>query len=478
MCKAGPRTATPPGSFGQMSDVDSQIAVSPTVSPSEAPSEDQPPPQGYRKHLGASQVPAFMGFEDQSSWHRGKSRFALVEEWAKPRTKPGPPDDGATRCRTCLNVVEEDRTYNSGLCGLCIELGGGLGGSPEARQRCEARKAANLESFKRPNPRCAHGIATEPKAIEAYCRLMRLEPEQVQRSPPFREHPVHRWLGAAPDALVTLNDPETTRIVEVKCPTSLLTDPDKMVYPEASWLLQIYIQLECFPEAASCDLVVYNGSHLWLWRIHRDPDVTSPRSPHVPYKVEVVKRDAEGMTKTSIREDPPVRLMGAMMRELGKYCLIAHANASGVPLDPSLLRADPVSTERIKIEFSAWRKFAVTQLAITEGPTEGLRWVTAFPGEKRTSPFTYTYIDRFYLPISTGPPGLYHPFAERLLNVRWLDGRMTDFWEYDEANPDKPYPRGGFIRTEYFPVKKSVDPSGNLTEAHLTLADMALAAVL
>jgi len=458
-----------------MSDVDSQIAVSPTVSPSESRSEDEPPPEGYRRHLGASKVPAFLGFEDQSSWHRGKSRFALVEEWAKSRTKPGPPVDGLDRCSYCFGILSMDGPWNEkGHCLDCYD-------SPRSnigRMCADERKAANLESFKRPNPRCAHGIATEPKAIEAYRQLMGLKPEQVTTHPPFREHQLHRWMGAAPDALVTVNDPETTRIVEVKCPTSLLTDPDKMVYPEASWLLQIYIQLECFPEADSCDLVVYNGSHLWLWRIHRDPEATSPFSPHVPYKVEVVKRDAEGMTKTTIREDPPVRLMGAMMPELGKYCLIANANASGVPLDPSLFRADPVATERIKLEFSAWRKFAVTQLAITEGATEGLRWVATFPGEKRTNPFTYTYIDRFYLPISTGLPGLYHPFAERLLNVRWLDGGMTDFWQYDEANPDKPYPRGGFIRMQYFPVKKSVDPSGDLTEAHLTLADMALAAVL
>lgn len=370
----------------------------------------------YRITLSASRLAAWLGYEDQSSWNRGKSRAELFELWHAPRP-----------------------TAPAGT----------------------------------PNPRCSHGISMEKHALAAYRKLMGLKDEgDMWQCTAFAKHREYPWLGAAPDAMArntTNQHPDEGEfvLVEVKCPSSLVTDPDKCVVPERSWLLQIYLQLECFPQAKACDLVVYNGIHLWLWRVRRDE-----LDAHVPYKVETFKRSADGTMKTGYREMPPMRLMDAMLGELAKYTIAAQARAAMVPFDTESLRADREATERIKIEFAQWRKWACFNMAYVVTAADGdgpgsIQWVKTYPGEKRTNPHNYTHIDRFYL--GANPPCCNAAFAERFMNVRWLDGDMERFWDYDEATPDAPYPRGGFIRQEYHTVKK---PVHGADPVDLTVHDM------
>lgn len=365
----------------------------------------------YRITLSASRLAAWLGYEDQSSWNRGKSRAELFELWNAPR--PSEPT-GAV------------------------------------------------------NPRCAHGISMEKHALTAYRKLMGLNDEGDLTQPSFTKHHEYPWLGAAPDAMArntTKQHPDDCEfvLVEVKCPSSLIDDPDKSVEPERSWLLQIYLQLECFPNVKACDLVVYNGIHLWVWRIHRDDF-----SAHVPHTVEFAKRGADGAMKFAQRETPPMRLMDAMLPELAKYTIAAQARAAMVPFDHKSLLADRDTTARIKIKFAEWRNWACWNMGYVgtvalPSRAGAIQWVKTYPGEKRTNPHNYTHIDRFY--IGANPAGCNAAFAERLLNVRWLDGKMERFWEYDDVLAAAAYPSGGFIRQEYRPVKKSVlgEESANLT---------------
>jgi hypothetical protein len=401
-----------------MCDVDTP-AASPTVTPTVSPSrsEDEITADEYRVTLSASRVAAWLGFEHELG---NKSRIELFEIWNAPRKGQKPLDDSTNLCS-------------------------------------------------RVNPRCAHGIAMEPKALDAYRMLTGLRVDDVTR-PNFRKHPTYPWLGAAPDGYThdVLSGPHARDpiIIEVKCPSSLMEDPDKMVVPKTSWLLQIYMQLECFQEAKACDLVVFNGTHLWLWRVWRDLSV---ECCHVPYKVENYKRTVCGTMKVAYSERPPMRLMDAMLPELAKYKIIATASRISMPFDQKLLRPDLLAIKRIKVEFAAWRNWATRQLAVS-GPTAvGTRacnittWAKSFPGEKRTNPHEYTYIDRFYIPTSkTGPTLGTPPFAERLLNVRWLNASMTEFWEHNPYNPLAFCPRGGFVRSEYYPVKQLKHEGGNL----------------
>ena len=377
--------------------------------------------------LSASRIAAWLRFKDQSSWHQGKTRAELFELWNKGHER--------------------------------------------------AKEQPN------PNPRCEYGIKMEPKALKAYCSLMNIEREHVIANPPFHKHAKYPFLGAAPDAVV--NTGRHTHIVEIKCPTSLAADPDRMVVPEDAWLLQVHMQMETIKEAEYCDLVVYNGTYLWLWRIRRprtdslneDWDDDAPAEFYVPYTVETYKRDADGTMKIGYREEPPMSLMQALIPELNKYKIADVARAAGVSLDHALLRPDPDAMKRIKVEFIAWKKWAVTNLAVAkpEDFTTGrvmTEWVQSFPGERRTNPFKYTHIDRFHLPCEPQRYSLYvPPFAERLLNIRWLDGDMKNYWEYNYANPDEPYPRGGFIHSQYYPVKQSAFWGGDPT-ADLGIQDM------
>lgn len=176
-----------------------------------------------------------------------------------------------------------------------------------------------------PVPRSlAHGNAMEPRALDAYrnfiCRSFSdAKPPLVVAPVVGRSHPDAPSVVAIPDALVGDDG-----LVEIKCP--LGDGLDEFAFPlsiPTVWALQVYTQLECFPEREWCDLCVMLSSDdvsqtiagppgtcvLTITRFYRDapkyhnPFYASPRTLKTLWDVmlpELRKYDADDASTQSV----------------------------------------------------------------------------------------------------------------------------------------------------------------------------------
>lgn len=177
------------------------------------------------------------------------------------------------------------------------------------RDRWQASRPSDLQTPHTPNPvprSLAHGHAMEPTALDAYrnftCRSFPdAKPPLVVTPVVGRSHPDAPSVVAIPDALVGEDG-----LVEIKCP--LADGLNEFAFPlsiPAVWALQVYTQLECFPERDWCDLCVVLSSDdvsqtltgppgtcvLTITRFYRDapeyhnPFYASPQTPKTLWDV-------------------------------------------------------------------------------------------------------------------------------------------------------------------------------------------------
>lgn len=263
-------------------------------------------------------------------------------------------------------------------------------------------------------PWLAYGTHHEAGARDAYLALTGIDPALCERAY-FREHDDMPWVGTAPDLLVGDNG-----LLEIKCPYSLRDSNEEDCALRTEWLLQAYLHLEVF-DRAWCDILAYNGTYLWLWRLHRDGV-----EYHTPF---VADADATPASPTAVAtatldDEEPVTLWMLLKPELMKYPravageLCPHAWL-GAPHDFVLRRRHAMSELRSN---------ALAQLAAPATADGFLTWKMGY--ETQTNPNNFTLIDRVANPLA--PPA--NPLETRFFAGRYMYVLRTgpgddDFWK-------------------------------------------------
>lgn len=304
---------------------------------------------GFRIHLSASRLAAWFGLESDE---RNMGRVTLIDKWHAPRA----PRTG------------------------------------------------------RPNPRTTWGNSNERKGIDTYIAFTGIDAELVTKAS-FVEHPEHRYLGAAPDALVGDNG-----LLEVKCPHRLRDDAAQSVTLETKWLLQMWLQLECTGRAW-CDLCVYAEEYIWVWRMTRQTsrELWDMALPHLERYPELLTFGQAGTIEV---RDPKPMLYSEFLE--------------------------------VRSALAELRGSCVKQIALAQ---KGDRVTWEASNELRNDPIKFNVIDRFSNTLIDCKPMEGRMPMSRWLNMRYTSSDMVTY-------TTEPISRsGGVIRSEYWLVRPPDEPT-------------------
>lgn len=309
------------------------------------------------------------------------------------------------------------------------------------------------------------GRTNELRARDAYVRLFAVDPMEVVRAT-MREHPSEKYLAAIPDYLVGEDG-----LLEIKCPLRLVDHgPDETVELDTKWLLQVHLQLEIF-DRKWCDLLVWHPDYVWIWRVYRDHVRL-----HDKYTVSTRFKRALGQDQFTTFEqcDGPKTLWDVALPEYRKYqaAIDSRDQPDGMSHEALL---------RCRNELSAFRGRCVHKLCVKQSGI--VAWEPA-SAELAVDPRRYALIDRLSNPLSPLLEGERRLVASRCLSVRWFGGYTKDYWTYHRgkngdaaprtATNEHAPPRGGYIRSEYFPsMRLAVDEAD--PERRLVVTDVAIA---
>ncbi len=331
------------------------------------------PRETYGKHLGASQIYNWLGLA------RGNVPFGL---------------DGSAHDRQKLIDRKYERRSD-----LLPRIG---------------RGRASHHSAGPPIGACEQGKRREPRAKEALCAFMGLEPGILQKAPD-REHHALPYMSAKPDGLLGSN-----AVLEIKSPVRATHDCEEPYELSDATLMQVWWQLQVYHSRPTAYVVGWTEHHLHLWRVHVD-------------------NGDEAQRQCSLR------LYELCKPELEKF---KNALCNGFRVRPE----DGISEDHkaeIRSALNKFRRLCVylprgrgTEWVTQVNQTPTMQWVLASECV-RHDPMAALGIDRFSVPDAPGGAVA----CEAYMRVWWLDYKMT---KYYVPEPDGAIPRsGGFIRPEY-----------------------------
>lgn len=268
--------------------------------------------------------------------------------------------------------------------------------------------------------RLEHGKAREPLAIADFVALSGLSFTDCTYPAPLREHPDLPCVAAVPDALLGTN-----ALLEVKAPWRGELDGDAPIALESTTLVQVWMQLECFPEREFAFVVHHCGEYMHVWKVLRD--------------------DA------AFHEDG-VTLWELASPEFRKYAkMVDRADTAAGPEDATLF----TTYARIRRGLQAYREHAVHKLTVHLSGAVTVAWARV-DSESCTNPTTATLIDRIGAP--SAPHGDRRPFAQRFLRIWWTDVSTAAFYDPTTCG-DRPE-RGGVVSSNYYTVSTAPMPRG------------------
>jgi hypothetical protein len=237
--------------------------------------------------------------------------------------------------------------------------------------------------------RLKRGLNAEDPAAMAFAEIASIDPGLIARAPPV-ERGVLRGRG---DFLLGSN-----AVLEIKAPWRFVGDESVELPFKTEWMVQVQLYLELYNREFAY-VIAWSEFFVWIWRVDRNPT-----------------------------------LINLLLKEVDKFEMMVTTGKNAECMTSE-------ETHALKAEVSAAR-LELKQLRVDENGAVAFAKIEG--GAVRTDPNMSRGIDRIANPFNLHST----PFASRFCRVRIVDTCTNEFWS---CFKDGPQPRGGIVRSDYYP---------------------------
>ena len=238
--------------------------------------------------------------------------------------------------------------------------------------------------------RLKRGLNAEDPAAMAFAEIASIDPGLIARAPPV-ERGVLRGRG---DFLLGSN-----ALLEIKAPWRFVEDESAELIFKTEWMVQVQLYLKLYNREFAY-VIGWSEFFVWIWRV-----------------------------------DPNPTLVNLLIKEVDKFetMVLTGKNAECMTWEETHALKAGVSAARLELNQLRVNENGAVEFAKIEG------------GAVRTDPNISRGIDRIANPFNIHST----PFASRFCRVRIINPCTNEFWS---CFKDGPQPRGGIVRSDYYPL--------------------------